>query len=100
MVSIRGISVTSNIFKQLVRAYVEPRYIGYLQKQYKWSDSVINIIAWKSLALAIERIDRNVLITKICNKYLPTNAHLKKIGYHNSSKCPLCKQDETSEHII
>ena len=74
MVSIRGISVTSNLFKQLVCAYVEPRYIGHLQEKFSWSDSVVSIIAWKALALAIERIDRGVLLTKICNDILP-NAH-------------------------
>ena len=79
MVSIRGISVTSNIFKQLVRAYVEPQYIGHFQTKFKWQDSVVNIIAWKNLALAIDRMDRSVLITKICNGYLPTNTYLKKL---------------------
>ena len=72
MVSIRGISVTSNLFKQLVHAYVEPRYIGHLQEKFCWSDSVASIIAWKSLALAIERIDRGVLLTKVCNDILPS----------------------------
>ena len=100
MISIRGISVTSNIFKQLIRAYVEPRYIGHLQDKFKWNDSEVNIIAWKCLALAIQRIDRSVLITKICNDYLPTHQHLNKIGYYRSNKCPLCKADETTEHII
>lgn len=34
MASIRGISVTSNLFKQLVRAYTEPRYIDHLQVKF------------------------------------------------------------------
>ena len=46
MLSIRGISITSNYNKQLTKAYVEPRYIdiGYLQEKYNWSDSVVQII--------------------------------------------------------
>ena len=89
MISIRGISITSNIFKQLVRAYTEPRYMGYLQLKYNWSDTTIQSIAWKSLALAIERIDRDVLLTKICNNILPTFRQLHRFGMHSSSKCPL-----------
>ena len=100
MVSIRGISITSNIFKQLVRAYVEPRYIGHLQSKFNWSDPTVNIIAWKSLALAIDRIDRGVLLTKICNGYLPTNKRLHDIGYYKSNKCTLCKEEETTDHMI
>ena len=100
MISIRGISITSNIFKQLVRAYTEPRCMGYLQLKYNWSDTTIQSIAWKSLALAIERIDRDVLLTKICNNILPTFRQLHRFGMHSSSKCPLCKDDETTQHMI
>ena len=45
MVSIQGISVTSNIFKDLVRAYTEPQFMEYLQTKYQWSDSTIHSIA-------------------------------------------------------
>ena len=45
MISIQGISVTSNIFKQLVRAYTELRYMGYLQTKYNWTDSTNQSIA-------------------------------------------------------
>ena len=64
MVSIRRISITSNLFKQLVRAYTEPRYIQHLQDKFKWSASDVRNIAWKSLALAIERIDRGIVLLK------------------------------------
>ena len=100
MVSIRDISVTSNIFKHLVRAYVEPRYIGHLQDKYKWNNSVVSIISWKSLALAIERIDRGVLLTKICHALLPTNQKLKKQHYTHNDQCPLCRQSESFNHLI
>ena len=35
MVSILGISVISNIFKNLIRAYTEPQFMGYLQTKYQ-----------------------------------------------------------------
>lgn len=35
MLTIRGISVTSNYRKQLTRAYVEPEYMQYLQYHYQ-----------------------------------------------------------------
>ena len=41
MLSIRGINIPSNYNKQLIKAYVEPRYIVYLQEKYNWSDSII-----------------------------------------------------------
>ena len=100
MVSIRNISVTSNIFKHLVKAYVEPRYIGYLQDKYNWNNSVTSIISWKSLTLAIERIDRGVLLTKICHAILPTNRELKKQQYIHNDQCPLCSQSESFKHLI
>jgi hypothetical protein len=55
MLSIRGISVTSNYKKQLTRAYVEPEYIAYLQYEFEWSDKIIVLIAWKCLSLAIQK---------------------------------------------
>ncbi|OEU11291.1 hypothetical protein FRACYDRAFT_246405 [Fragilariopsis cylindrus CCMP1102] len=100
MLSIRGISVTSNYKKQLIRAYVEPEYIAYLQYKFGWSDSIINTIAWKCLQLAIQRINRDVVLAKICNDLLPTAAALCKRSYQNHDGCLLCHQIETQEHIL
>jgi hypothetical protein len=72
MLTIRGISITNNYRKQLIRAYVEPEYMQYLQYRFEWSDSTITSIAWKSFQLAVQRIRRDVLITKVCNDILPT----------------------------
>jgi hypothetical protein len=44
MLSIRGISVTSNYRKQLIRAYVEPEYIQYLQYRFEWPNETIEMI--------------------------------------------------------
>jgi hypothetical protein len=79
MLSIRGISVTSNYRKQLIRAYVEPEYIQYLQYQFGWPNETIEIIARKCLSLAIQQINQDVLITKVCNDLLPTADTLCKI---------------------
>ena len=45
MLSIGGISVTSNYRKQLIRGYVEPAYIEYLQYKFGWSNETITGIA-------------------------------------------------------
>ena len=74
--------------------------MGYLQTKYNWTDSTIQSIAWKSLSLAINRIDRNVLLTKVCNNILPTFHQLHKFGMQPSTKCPLCDEDETTQHMI
>ena len=124
MVSIREISITSNIFKNLIRAYTEPRFMEYLQTKHRLSDSTIESIAWKSLSLAIYSISRNVLLMKICNNILPTFYQLHRFGMHSTkmwkicnnilpifyqvhrfgmhskNKCPLCKIEETLEHMI
>jgi hypothetical protein len=100
MLAIRGISITSNYRKQLIRAYVEPQYIQYLQYKFQWSNETIEVIAWKSLALAIKRINRNVLLTKVCNDLLPTSATLQKMKYQHHNTCILCHECETRDHIL
>ena len=100
MLAIRGISITSNYRKQLIRAYVEPQYIRHLQYKFQWSDDTIEAIAWKCLALAIQRIRRNVLITKVCNDLLPTSVTLYKMKYQHHDTCILCKQRETRDHLL
>jgi hypothetical protein len=50
MLLIRGISVTINYRKQLIRAYVEPEYIQYLQYRFEWTNETIEIISWKCLS--------------------------------------------------
>ena len=100
MLMIRGISIASNYNKQLIKAFAEPRYIGYLQEKYNWSDSVIQMIAWKCLTLALKRINRDVVLTKICNDILPTHAKLFQEHQNSDDKCILCGNRETSTHMI
>ena len=99
-IQINGQSVTSNIFQQLVRAYTEPRYIEYLQKRFEWDDSDIKDIAWKCLSIALSRIDRLVLTTKICHHLLPTMHHMERCGWSNSDKCKACDEREDREHLL
>ncbi|OEU15138.1 hypothetical protein FRACYDRAFT_239817 [Fragilariopsis cylindrus CCMP1102] len=100
MLSIEGISVTSNYRKQLIRAYVEPKYIEYLQNKFGWSNDTITGIAWKCLKLATRRINRDVLLTKICNDLLPTATVLRKRKYQNSDECVMCNKQETRDHMM
>jgi hypothetical protein len=78
---IQGISITSNYRKQLIRASVEPTYIQHLQYKFGWSDEIVTSIAWKRSSLAIPRINRDVILTKICNDLLPTATTLYKRMY-------------------
>jgi hypothetical protein len=100
MLSIQGISVTSNYRKQLIRAYVEQEYIGYLMRRFEWNEEIINIISWKCLSLAVQRIQRDVLLTKVCNDLLPTAVTLCKMRYQNNDSCVICNQKETRDHIM
>ena len=97
---IQNYAVTSNYRHQLIRAYTEPRYIEFLQETNGWSDNTVQVIAWKSLSLGINRINRTVLVTKICNRLLPTAVNLKKWHWQSHDSCTLCKQKETMEHLI
>ena len=100
MLSIHGISVTSNYRKQLIKAYVEPEYIGYLMRRFDWNEEIVQIISWKSLSLAVQRIQRDVLLTKVCNDLLPTAVTLHKMRYQNNDTCVMCNQRETRDHIM
>ena len=81
VINIRGLTITSNLRHQLQKAYLEPQYIGHLQHKNKWSNTIISSIAWRCLALAIRRIQRDVLLVKICNDLLPTAVSRKKRKY-------------------
>jgi hypothetical protein len=52
-------------------------------------------ISWKCLSLAIKRINRDVLITKVCNDLFPTADTLCKMKYQHHDTCILCHQPET-----
>jgi hypothetical protein len=52
------------------------------------------------LSLAIQRINRDVLITKVCNDLLPTADTLCKMKYQHHDTCILCHQHETRDHTI
>ena len=57
-------------------------------------------IAWKRLSIAITRIDRNVVITKVCNDILPTMKVLHKMKQSANKKCTQCLQTESQEHML
>jgi hypothetical protein len=100
MMSIQEITVTSNYKNQLIQAYTEPRYIEYLQNKFGWSVTIIKTISWKCLSMAVRRINRSVILTKVSNDVLPTVETLKKYKYQNSDKCVLCDMTETRDHMI
>ena len=85
---------------QLIRAATETCYLDHLQLKFDWADDVVDLIAWKSLSIALRRIHRECLCTKICNDLLPTASvqyHQKQQGHDT---CSLCGKEETTEHMI
>ena len=100
ILSIRNISITNDYNTQLIRAFTEPEYIGYLQERFHWSNHTTEIIAWKSLSCAIRRVHRPCLTTKICNDLLPVATVLKKWRHQPSDRCCLCGDVETKEHLL
>ena len=100
VLSLRNISITNDYHKQLLRAYTEPEYIGYLQDKFHWSDPTVEIIAWRSLSCAIRRIQRPSLTTKICNDILPVATTLMKWRHQPHDRCCLCGAPETTKHLF
>ena len=97
---IQNQAVTNKYRHHLICTYTEPRYIEYLQEKNGWSDNTVQVIAWKSLSLGITRINCPVIVSKICNRILPTAVNLKKWNWQAYDSCSLCKQKETMEHMI
>ena len=78
VLEINGMTITSNMQHHLIKAYSEPTYICYLQQKNKWNNKIVHSIAWKCLNLELKRIDREVVLVKICNDVLPTTTTLLK----------------------
>ena len=100
VLEINGMTIISNVRHQLIKAYSEPKYIRYLQQKNKWNNKTVNSIAWKCLNLGLKRIDREVILVKICNDLLPTATTLLKWKWQNHDNCCLCGQSETRDHMI
>ena len=80
MLDIKGSSITSKVFHNLVDAYTRPLYMSCVQNKFKWEDTTVKSIAWISLSLALNRIDRPALTTHTC---------------------PICTtSEETSKHLL
>ena len=47
-----------------------------VHKKFEWDDTTVKAIMWDSLSIALKRIDRPVLTTKISNDLLPTKSFL------------------------
>ena len=62
VLEINRIIITSNVRHQFIKAYLEPKYIRYLQQENKWNNKTVNDIAWKCLNLGLKRIDREVIL--------------------------------------
>ena len=60
----------------------------------------MNSIAWKCLNLGLKRINREVVLVKICNDLLPTATTLLKWKWQDHDNCCLCGQSETRDHMI
>ena len=78
---INEMTITSNVRHQLIKAYAEPKYMRHLQQKHKWNNKTVHSIAWKCLNLGLKRIDREVVLVKICNDLLPTATTLHKWKY-------------------
>ena len=100
MLDIQGASITSKVFHHLVDAYTRPLYMARVQKKFEWDDTTVKAIAWDSLSLALTRIDRRVLTTKISNDLLPTKSFLFNTSQLSTNTCPICTCEETSEHLL
>ena len=100
VLEINGMTITSNIRHRLIQAYAEPKYIRCLQDKYEWNNKTVHDIAWKCLNLGLKRINREVILVKICNDLLPTATTLLKWKWQNHDNCCLCGKSETRDHML
>jgi hypothetical protein len=101
MLDIKGVSITSNLFHHLVREYIRATYLDYIQSKEEWDDDTVASIAWKSFLLAITRINKEVVITKLCKGILLTMKVQHKRKQSSTKKCPLCNtRPESQEHML
>ena len=100
LLEINCMIITVNVSHQLIKTYLEPKYIRYLQQKYEWNNKIVNDIEWKCLNLGLQRINRDVILVKICNDLLPTATPLLKWKWQNHDNCYLCGQSETRDHMI
>ena len=66
VLEINGMTMTNNVRHQLIKAYSEPKYICYLQQKNGWNNKTVNSIAWECRNLGLKRIDRKVILVKVC----------------------------------
>ena len=78
VLEINGMTISSNVRHQLIKAYAEPKYMRYLQQKNKWNNKTVYSIVWKCLNLGLKRIDREVVLVKIYNYLLPTTTTLQQ----------------------
>ena len=45
VLEINGMTITSNVRHQLIKAYSEPKYIRHLQQKNGWNNKTVNSIA-------------------------------------------------------
>ena len=89
MLDIKGVGITSNLFYHLVREHTKAALLKQIQSKEKWDDETAAAVSWQSTSLAVKRIDREVVITKVCNGILPTMKVLNKTGQSSTKKCPI-----------
>ena len=70
------------------------------EDQFGWDEKVVTSIAWKCYKIANARIKQTALITKISNDLLPTAARMCKMHLQTASKCPVCEEVETFDHLL
>ena len=100
VLDIKGVSITSNIFYNLVREHTKVALLKQIQSNEKWDDDTAASISWQSTSLVVKRIDREVVITKACHGILPTMQVLHKMKQSSIKKCPICLHTESQEHML
>jgi hypothetical protein len=72
---------------------------SYFKKRYQWTDQIYNDIDWDAFSKTRKKMDTlHTFITKLVTGWLPVNHRQARIE-HIPSKCPLCPQEETVDHL-
>jgi hypothetical protein len=95
-------SVTKH-FKQRVRkAIAIPRLQSYLQQKFKWDDTALHSIDWKSYEQIIKKYsDKRTTIVKHLHSLSPTGHIAHRNDPNQPHECPACSTPyEDNDHVI
>ena len=92
--------ITSGENTILRSSYSRKRLQSYTQQRKKWDKPTLQKVDFNALQAARNTQRTHRFSTRFMHDLLPTNDRMLKFGQATSNECPLCRQQETQDHIF